>query len=180
MAAVAERLNFGSGPMVAPGWINIDRDNQGQQHRGDIRDGLPFDDGTFDYVVAHHALQMLAWPELVPALIELSRVTIPGGWLRISVPDLLAAVYAYEVGDADHFQIDDAHEKTIDGKLCLYLSQAGSTRSVFTTGWLERLCGRAGWLDPHQVGFCVTTSPWPEITSLDSRPIESIFLEAHR
>lgn len=178
MAAVAERLNFGCGPTIAAGWTNIDRDNHGQDHRGDIRDGLPFADDAFDYVVAHHTLQMLAWPELVPALAELHRVTTPGGSLRLSVPDLLAAVYAYETGDSDHFQIDDAHEKTIDGKLCLYLSQAGATRSVFTSDWLERLCSRAGWIDPHQVGFCVTTSSWLEITGLDSRPAESIFVEA--
>lgn len=175
---MAERLNFGCGPIIRDGWVNFDRDNYGQQHRGDIRDGLPFADGFFECVVAHHALQMLAWPELVPALTELRRVTTPGGRLRLSVPDILSAVYAYEVGDADHFQIDDAHEKTIDGKLCLYLSQAGSTRSVFTIGWLEELCRRAGWIDPHQVGFCVTTSSWPEIVNLDSRPAESIFVEA--
>lgn len=175
---MAERLNFGCGPMVVPGWINSDRDDHGQDHVGDIRDGLPFRDDSFDYVVAHHALQMLAWPELVPALAELRRVTRPDGWLRLSVPDLLGALFAYEVGDPDHFQIDDAHEKTIDGKLCLYVSQAGATRSVFTPGWLERLCVRAGWSHTHHVVFCVTTSPWPDITGLDSRPGESIFLEA--
>lgn len=178
MAAVAERLNLGCGPAIAPGWVNFDRDNHGQDHVGDVRDGLPFTDGSFDCVATHHVLQMLAWPELVPVLAELRRVTVPGGWLRLSVPDLLAAVYAFEVGDLDHFQIDDAHEKTIDGKLCLYVSQAGATRSVFTAGWLERLCSRAGWIDPHPVNFCVTTSPWPDLVNLDSRPAESIFLEA--
>lgn len=175
---MAERLNFGCGPVTPAGWVNFDRDNHGQPYRGDISDGLPFADDTFECVAAHHVLQMLSWPELIPALTELHRVTTPGGWLRVSVPDILSAVYAYEVGDADHFQIADAHEKTIDGKLCLYLSQAGSTRSVFTIGWLEELCLRAGWITPRQVGFCVTTSPTPEIVNLDSRPAESIFLEA--
>lgn len=112
---MAERLNFGCGPVTPAGWVNFDRDNHGQEHRGDILAGLPFADGTFECVAAHHVLQMLSWPELVPALAELHRVTAPGGWLRISVPDVLSAVYAYEVGDADHFQIDDTHEKTIDG-----------------------------------------------------------------
>jgi predicted SAM-dependent methyltransferase len=173
-----ERLNFGCGPMAAPGWINSDMVDHGQEHVGDIRDGLPFLADTLTYIASHHSLQMLAWQELVPALTELRRVTMPGGWLRLSVPDLLAAVYAYEVGDSDHFQIADDHEKTLDGKLALYVSQAGSTRSVFTGPWLEELCGRAGWVDAHRVGFCVTSSPWPEITSLDSRPAESIFIEA--
>ena len=172
------RLQWGCGPKLPAGWVNSDRDDHGQNHVGDIRDGLPFDDHTFGYIVSHHALQMLAWPELGPALAELHRVARPGGWLRLSVPDLLAAVYAYETGDADHYQIDDANEKTIDGKLCLYVSQAGATRSVFTAPWLEELCVRAGWVNPHRAGFGVTASPYPDITSLDSRPAESIFVEA--
>lgn len=172
------RLNWGCGPVIADGWVGSDRDNHGQEHIGDIRDGLPWADGTFDYCVSHHALQMLPWPALAPALAELRRVTAPGGWLRISVPDLLAAVYAYEIGDPDHFQVNDAHEKTVDGKLCLYLSQAGSTRSVFTGPWLEALCQRAGWVGAHRSGFAVTASPFDEITALDTRPAESIFIEA--
>jgi len=178
MAGVVSRLHWGAGPVTAAGWIASDRDDHGQDHVGDIRNGLPFADSTFDYAVSHHALQMLAWPELVPALAELHRVTRPGGWLRLSVPDLLAAVYAYEIGDPDHFQIDDANAKTLDGKLCLYVSQAGATRSVFTDLWLEELCVNAGWVTPTRAGFAVTTSPWPEITSLDGRPAESIFVEA--
>jgi SAM-dependent methyltransferase len=172
-------LHWGCGPTVAAGWVNSDRDDHGQDHVGDIRDGLPFDDGTFDHVVSHHALQMLGWPEVISALGELRRVTRPGGWLRLSVPDLLGAVCAYEIGDPGHFQIDDDVQKTIDGKLCLYLSQAGATRSLFTPLWLEELCIRAGWINPRSVGFCATTSPWPEIVTLDCRPGESIFMEAY-
>lgn len=172
------RLHWGCGPVIVDGWVNSDRDDRGQNHVGDIRDGLPFADGTFDVVVSHHALQMLPWDALVPSLTELRRVTRPGGWLRLSVPDLLAAVFAYEIGDADHFQVSDSHEKTLDGKLCLYLSQAGSSCSMFTAAWLEELCGRAGWVNARRTGFATTTSPWPDITGLDSRPAESIFVEA--
>lgn len=172
------KLHWGCGPVVAAGWVNSDEDDHGQDHVGDIRDGFPWSEGTFDYCVSHHALQMLPWAALVPALAELRRVTKSGGWLRISVPDLLAAVFAYEVGDPDHFQVSDAHEKTIDGKLCLYLSQAGSTRSLFTGPWLEELCSRAGWVVVRRAGFAVTASPWENITALDSRSAESIFVEA--
>lgn len=175
---MTRRFQWGCGQTVTAGWVNSDRDDHGQDHVGDIRNGLPFDDAEFDVVVSHHALQMLSWPELVPALAELRRVTTRRGWLRLSVPDLLAAVYAYETGAAGHFQIDDANEKTLDGKICLYLSQGGGTRSVFTYGWLDELLDRAGWVNPQRVRYGVTSSPWPDITSLDSRPDESIFVEA--
>lgn len=160
------------------GMVNSDRDDYGQDHVGDIRDGLPFEDGTFAYVISHHALQMLPWAVLVNTLTELRRVTMAGGWLRISVPDLLAAVDAYDAADVDHFQVDDQHEKTLDGKLCMYLLQAGATRSVFTAPWLVELCQRAGWAGPHQVPFAATSSPWPGIVSLDGRRAESLFVEA--
>ena len=172
------RLNFGCGPVTPAGWDNFDVDDHGQEHVGDIRDGLPFKDGTFTYCVSHHAMQMLPWAALVPALAEMQRVTMKGGWLRISVPDLLAAVRAYDIEDRDHFQITDDYEASLDGKLCMYISQAGSTRSVFTGLWLAELCARAGWIGVRRTGFTVTASPWLDITSLDTRRDESLFIEA--
>ena len=172
------RLDWGCGPHPAAGWVGSDRDDHGQDHIGDIIDGLPYETGEFDYCVTHHTLQMLPWAALVPALAELRRVTAVGGWLRISVPDILAAIRAYDIDDTDHFHIADEHEKTVEGKFCMYVTQAGSTRSVFTAPWLEELCARAGWARIRRVGFCATTSPYPDIVALDSRPAESLFVEA--
>lgn len=171
-------LHWGCGDVVADGMVNSDRDNYGQEHVGDIRDGLPWAPAAFGYVVSHHALQMLPWAALVHALAELRRVTMPGGWLRLSVPDILAAIDAYDAGDTDHFQIDPSHEPSLDGAFCMYVTQAGATRSIFTAGWLIELCGRAGWADPHQAAYAVTGSPWPGIVSLDTRRAESVFVEA--
>lgn len=175
---MTRRLHWGCGFDVASGWENSDVDRHGQQHVGDIRDGLPYDTGTFDYTVTHHALQMLPWAALVPALTELRRVTTPGGWLRLSVPDLVAAIHAYGDGDHDHFRIGDDHERSIDGKFCMYVTQAGSTRTVFTVPYAEELCARAGWRHVVQSAPGVTGSPWPDIVALDGRPTESIFVEA--
>lgn len=170
-------LDWGCGPALADGWVGSDQDDHGQEHVGDIRDGLPWPDGTFTHVISHHALQMLPWAALVPALAELRRVTRPGGWLRLSVPDLLAAVDAYLTGDLEHFRVDDRHESSVDGKLCMYLSQAGATRSVFTGAWLEELCGRAGWTDPRAVETGKSGSMF-DLSVLDTRPDESVFVEA--
>jgi predicted SAM-dependent methyltransferase len=171
-------FHWGCGPAVAAGWVNSDVDDHGQDHVGDIRDGLPYNDATFGYTVSHHTLQMLPWAALVPALAELRRVTAAGGWLRLSVPDLLKAIRAYDIADVDHFHIADEHETSVEGKFCMYVTQAGSTRSVFTAPWLVELCGRAGWARPRQVGYQATASPWPPIITLDTRPDESAFVEA--
>lgn len=176
------RLNWGCGPIIAVGWESSDvvGYNRTQDHVGDIAAGLPWDDGTFDYVVAHHALQMLDWQQLVPALVELRRVTRPGGWLRVSVPDVLGAVDAWEKGDAAWFPIADEHERSIDGKLCMYVTQAGATRSVFTQTWLIELLLRAGWQRGRPTIARQSWSGIAGIVTLDSRESESLYVEAHR
>lgn len=172
------RINVGCGPVQPEGWENVDVLDWGQPHVADMLH-LPFPDGVADYCVTNHALQMLPWPDLVPALGELRRVTRPGGWLRALVPDLMGACEAYVNGDAAWFPIADSIEDTIDGKLCVYVTQAGATRSVFTSRWLLDLCRRAGW-DRPVVGWVdhTSTGAGPGICELDSRGAESIVVEA--
>lgn len=184
------RLNWGCGPDMRAGWVNSDvmrypavHDNGvlvTQGHLGDIRDGLPYRAGQFEYAASHHALQMLAWPELVPALAELRRVLRPGGWLRLTVPDLEAALRAWTDDDVGWFPIADEHEPAIDGKLCMYLTQAGASRSVFTAAWLSDLLRRAGFDAAARLRPGMTLCPDAGIMELDSRPAESILMEAVR
>lgn len=178
------RLNVGCGLVDADGWVNVDSDDYPHALRCDVLDGLPFDDETFDGAVAHHVLQMVAWPSLERWLSEIRRVLKPGAMLRITVPDLLGAVSAFDDGRAQWFPIDDRIESSIGGKLCVYLSQAGSTRSVFTLGWLCELCDRAGFGFVHGSTYALerkvkTCGPtW--LTDLDTRLSESIVVEAQR
>jgi predicted SAM-dependent methyltransferase len=176
-----ERLNWGCGPDVREGWFNSDRDDYGQAHVGDILDGLPIADGRFDYAVANHSLQMIAWPDLPAVIGELARVLKPGGCLRVLVPDLVAAVHAYERGDAAHFLVPDALETSIDGKLCTYLTWAGTNRQVFTARWLVELLERHGFIEasPAPWGYSLSTHT-PGILELDTRRPESIVVEAFR
>src|ERR1044072_2557234 len=101
------RFNIGCGPVVAEGWVNVDRDPHRGAIRGDMTEHLPFDTGAGDVVVAHHVLQMGPDPRLVPALAEMRRLLRGGGVLRVSVPSLEAAWRAYEEADRAHFLIDD-------------------------------------------------------------------------
>lgn len=175
-------LNWGCGPNWRDGGafgVCSDRLDFGQHHVGNVLDGLPFDDGTFDVLVGNHALQMIPLPQVPEALAELRRVTAIAGVLRLLVPDLMRAVAAYHSGDAAHFLIDDAQDPTIDGKLCRYVTQNGSTRSVFTRPLLARLVDYAGF-EVHEATFGRTSSCWPESVRLDSRERESIIVEGIR
>ncbi len=176
------RLSWACGPEVHDGWHHSDlvewpgMRRQGRDHIGPIQSGLPWPDGVFSYVVSHHALLMLPEVDLVPALAELLRVTGTGGFLRLSVPDVDAAIQAFRSGRREWFPLEAGD---VDEAFCRYITQNGATRSLFTRQRLARLLYLAGWGRTYDgVSFRHTASPWSEITDLDSRPDESIFMEA--
>lgn len=185
------RLNLGCGPVIADGWVNLDRDDYPGAFRADVLElgqvGYMADvivDRTGDFpegAVAHHVLQMVPWPDLERWLRNARAVLRDGGYLRLSVPDI-GLVGPMMDGDAPPPPIDDAHERTLDGKVCLWLSQGGATRSVFTGNYLVELCLRAGFRDAAVMAFGKSNGPdW--ITDLDDRPdrsAESVYVDARR
>lgn len=178
------RLNLGSGPQRADGWTNADRDLtdvDAVDSNADFVDGpLPYDDNTFDYAVAHHALQMVSYVALPHVLAECARVLKPGGVLRVSVPDLFGALDAYMRGDVRWFPIVDTAERSIGGKFSAYATWYGEARTIFTPAWLCELCVRHGFAQTAVVAPGVTILGSDGICELDSRPKESIYVEAQK
>lgn len=179
---MAERLNWGCGPTPAEGWVNSDvvpwlGMRHGRDHVGPAEAELPWADETFDYVVGHHVLQMVSEHEIQNTLRELHRVTKPGGLLRLSVPDTPAAITAWWHGQRGWFPLEAA---TTDDALCVYLTQGGGTRSLFTASRLFALLLRAGWPRSWRTEPGRTRCPDAGILELDSRPGESIYVEAQR
>jgi SAM-dependent methyltransferase len=173
------RLNWGCGGTRMPGWVHSDiRDLPGIKKVADIREGLPIANNRFDYAVSVHALQELAYRELVPALQELRRVLKPGGTLRLILPDLLKGVDAFRAGDRDYFAVPDEEVERLGSKLAVQLVWYGYTRSVFTPDYIEELLLNAGFSAVAHCTFQQTCSQWPEIIELDSRERESLFVEA--
>ena len=173
------RLNWGCGPCVAPGWINSDRlVGEGIDLSCDIRDGLPLESGSLDYIAGIHVLQDVPYPDVVPALRELHRVLKPAGVLRLGLPDLDKAIRAYLERDTGYFYIPDRDARTPGGKLVAQLTWYGSVRTPFTHDCIEELLGKAGFRTVARCGFRETRSRYPDIVHLDNRPRESLFVEA--
>ena len=98
-------LNLGCGgnrPVVDP-WINIDNlnelfpgshqperqqlDSEFNYLNTDLRNGIPFVNGSVNGVLMSHLLEHLDCHECVKLLKDVYRVLVPGGVARISVPD---------------------------------------------------------------------------------------------
>jgi SAM-dependent methyltransferase len=173
------RLNWGCGGEPEPGWINSDiKDGPGIDISCDIREGLPLEAGSIDYIASIHALPELPYPDLEPALVELHRVLRPDGVLRLSLPDLDRAIRAYLHRDADYFLVPDDDVRSLGGKLIVQLTWYGYSRSMYTFDFIEELLYRAGF---HRVVRCAyreTASEHQGIVALDNRERESLFVEA--
>lgn len=166
------RANIGCGSVKPDGWWNVDT------KQWDIRlEPRPAHHDRYESAVMNHVLNHLDHHELPPALSNVGMILLPGGTLRVMVPDFLAAVDAYQQSDERWFPQDERTGK-IDAKLCTYITWFGTQKSVFTARYLQALLIQAGYRDVTTCRFKQTCSNDRHITDLDDREHESIFMEA--
>ena len=81
------KLHVGAGRARLEGWVNMDiQQIPGVDVVCDVTKGLGFDNA--EAVFAEHFLEHLALADAVNFLLECHRVLKPGGWLRMSTPNL--------------------------------------------------------------------------------------------
>ena len=199
-------VNLGCGLAVAPGWINIDgslnalvasmprtvhklvyrftgssryyaRDTYlallqcGTFIHHDLQYGIPLKDGTADYVYSSHFLEHMARLDALHLLRESYRVLKPGGVLRVVVPDLAYAVSLYAQGRKEemltqYFFVEDDDSFYARHKY-MYDQESLSAQ-------LEAI----GFKDIKREGY--QTGRTPDLTVLDNRPDDSLYVEATR
>ena len=82
-------LNIGCGSNYHTEWINIDFNSNNQfVIKHDLRNGLPFEDNSFDVVYSSHVLEHLTKMEADTFILEQKRVLKIKGIIRVVVPDL--------------------------------------------------------------------------------------------
>lgn len=91
------RLHLGSATNRLHGWVNIDllRPGRTLDLYWDLRRGIPFPTGSVNAVFAEHLFEHLAYEQGIALMRECSRVLVPGGVLRIGVPDLDRYIASY-------------------------------------------------------------------------------------
>lgn len=89
------RVDLGCGRHKRPGFLGIDRlQLDGVDMVWDVRDGLPFGDGTVDYVVADNLMEHIG-EDFIYLMNRLHRALRTGGRLTIIVPGVHAPVAAF-------------------------------------------------------------------------------------
>jgi len=138
--APERRLNIGCGSDVRVGWTNLDRVQLvGVDVVADIdTEPLPFDDGSFDFVLAKDVLEHCSHP--LQVIEEIHRVLTPGGVLHLQVPHFTSRgayldpthVRSYSVGSFEF--VTRGHERSY--YLDRQFAAIGSARITFDRGRL--------------------------------------------
>jgi len=82
-------LNLGCGDRFRAEWENLDHaPTSPRVHAHDLRNGIPFPDGTFDVVYHSHVLEHFPKRNAPAFVQECHRVLKTGGTIRVAVPDL--------------------------------------------------------------------------------------------
>jgi predicted SAM-dependent methyltransferase len=99
------RLHLGCGRRTIGGWVNVDAAaGQGVDVVWDVRERLPFGSGGTQLIYTEHLLEHLVKADADKLLTECYRVLMPGGRVRIGVPDAEAYLRAYVEGNLAFFQ----------------------------------------------------------------------------
>lgn len=82
-------VNIGCGQVAHPAWLNLDSHPAGPHvRRCDLRRGLPCETGSVAMCYSSHVVEHLSPREAVAFLAEQHRALMPGGIIRVVVPDL--------------------------------------------------------------------------------------------
>ena len=155
-------LNLGCGPHIFPGWVNADDYSIKRRLREprfrpnwslDITRPWRCPADHWDGVFTEHVIEHLSYSEALRAFGECLRTLKPGGWLRVSVPDLGKYVEFYG-GGRPHSDFDRLPHPAV---AISFLTQMHLHRSAWDADLLIRVLGELGFANVRQVGFGLGT-----------------------
>ena len=178
MQTNVKRLNWGCGGWTPAGWINSDiKQGRGIDISADIRQGLPLENASIDYIVSIHALPEMPYDDLVPACRNCAAYLNLAAFCGWRCP-ICSKACAYERGDRDYFLVPDDDVKSLGAKLIVQLIWYGYSRTLFIAEFIEEMLYKAGFARIDHCEYQQTQSQFPEIIELDNRENESLFVEA--
>lgn len=146
---------------------------------------LPLADASMDVVYTAHMLEHLGPARARAFLAEARRVLVPGGVVRIVLPDLEKLVQQYrETGDADLFVsrtlLATERPDALLGRLRVLAVGFRDHRWMYDARSLSKLLVEAGFVEPRTLPPGETTLADAGALDLAERADESLYVEARR
>jgi predicted SAM-dependent methyltransferase len=170
------RLHLGSGGHPLEGWVNVDVLGMEPDVYWDLRQGIPFPDGSAEAVFLEHLIEHFTLADGLDLLDECHRVLVPGGIVRVGVPDFGRYLVSYAT-DGEFV------ERLRPGRPTRLLAVAEVAlghghRSVWDAETLERVLSECGFVDARRRVFGDSSiEPAPDSPM---REPESLYAEARR
>lgn len=161
------KLHLGCGKKYMPGYVHIDlNDFDHLDYKHDIRSLPMFQDNTVDEIYFCHGIEYFDRFEIVEVLKEWRRVLVPGGILRLALPDFekLAELYVetrnlslvagqlfgrWELKDGTKFY----HKTTYDFKTLNILLRSLNFESVREWNWRDVFVGELKDYDDYSKAY---------------------------
>ena len=144
---------------------------------------LPLEDGSASIVYSCHMLEHLSRDRVRVALLEIRRVLMPGGYVRLVLPDLARLIEGYQKdGDADAFMKGtylghENHENLQQRVVALFVGDRLHAWMYDAQSFI-RLLEELGFTDVQAVGAGETNIPDTGDLDLSERDDESFYVEA--
>lgn len=180
-------VNIGAGPFGEVGWVNIDMFNMPNiSFTYDCRKKLPFLDNTVKRIRCEHMLEHLDRKEEAPAFLkECLRCLMPGGIIRIIVPDVKIFIDAYHENTTDSWaRLKNAFSNFNDDWLPMdvlnhIFRQDGEHKYGYDFETLKASLTKAGFTNVTQASYKISADP-QLLNDQPNHQFHSLYVEAFK
>lgn len=157
------RVHLGPGQQhYIDGWINVDANifSGKADVWADLRNPLPFADGSVDATYSHHMVEHL--PTFEPHFADVFRCLKPGGVYRVAVPNGDSAIKKFLENDKRWFGDFPDKRVSIGGRFENFIFCRQEHLTILTYSFVEELMTNAGFGD---LRICkpITETNYPEL-----------------
>lgn len=142
------------------GWVNVDANMFTGRCDAwlDLRNRLPFRDGSIQAFYSHHVIEHL--PDLRLHVNDVYRCLRPGGVYRVAGPNGDSAMKMFADGRASWFGDFPEKRRSLGGRLENFIFCKGEHLTILTESYMRELFEDAGFVDINQCApTCETRHP---------------------